>query len=160
MPADTAVDLENFSKLVVPIRQERGLFQKEYSHPTLRGRSWPSLDSRGYLPDMVNTVRGPVPGELLGPALMHEHVFVVDAEYAWNYYSADEVEGHIAAAAAQLNAAHAAGVRTIVDCTVLGVGRIVPWLQDVTVVPTRVVPALREAGSARPTWSRCWYATR
>jgi alkanesulfonate monooxygenase SsuD/methylene tetrahydromethanopterin reductase-like flavin-dependent oxidoreductase (luciferase family) len=38
MPADTAVDLENFSKLVVPILQERGLFQKEYSHPTLRGR--------------------------------------------------------------------------------------------------------------------------
>jgi alkanesulfonate monooxygenase SsuD/methylene tetrahydromethanopterin reductase-like flavin-dependent oxidoreductase (luciferase family) len=38
MPADTAVDLENFARLVVPILQERGLFQTEYGHPTLRGR--------------------------------------------------------------------------------------------------------------------------
>ena len=38
MPADTAVDLESFARLVVPILQERGLFQREYSHPTLRGR--------------------------------------------------------------------------------------------------------------------------
>jgi len=38
MPAETAVDLENFATLVVPILQQRGLFQKEYGHPTLRGR--------------------------------------------------------------------------------------------------------------------------
>ncbi|MBB5159410.1 NtaA/DmoA family FMN-dependent monooxygenase [Saccharopolyspora phatthalungensis] len=38
MPADTAVDLENFANLVVPILQERGLFQPDYGHPTLRGR--------------------------------------------------------------------------------------------------------------------------
>jgi FMN-dependent oxidoreductase (nitrilotriacetate monooxygenase family) len=38
MPADTAVDLENFTHLVVPLLQERGLFQTEYGHPTLRGR--------------------------------------------------------------------------------------------------------------------------
>ncbi|WP_249412273.1 NtaA/DmoA family FMN-dependent monooxygenase [Micromonospora endophytica] len=38
MPADTAVDLENFARLVVPILQRRGLFQREYHHPTLRGR--------------------------------------------------------------------------------------------------------------------------
>ena len=38
MPADTAVDLENFATLVVPILQRRGLFQHEYGHPTLRGR--------------------------------------------------------------------------------------------------------------------------
>jgi FMN-dependent oxidoreductase (nitrilotriacetate monooxygenase family) len=38
MPADTAVDLENFATLVVPLLQERGLFQKEYTAPTLRGR--------------------------------------------------------------------------------------------------------------------------
>jgi len=41
MPADTAVDLPNFARLVVPILQERGLFQKEYGHPTLRGRLVP-----------------------------------------------------------------------------------------------------------------------
>ncbi|MFD1815272.1 NtaA/DmoA family FMN-dependent monooxygenase [Rhodococcus gannanensis] len=38
MPAETAVDLENFTSLVVPILQERGLFQREYDAPTLRGR--------------------------------------------------------------------------------------------------------------------------
>ncbi|MFF2083931.1 NtaA/DmoA family FMN-dependent monooxygenase [Nocardia sp. NPDC058176] len=38
MPAETAVDLENFATLVVPILQERGLFQKDYTAPTLRAR--------------------------------------------------------------------------------------------------------------------------
>jgi alkanesulfonate monooxygenase SsuD/methylene tetrahydromethanopterin reductase-like flavin-dependent oxidoreductase (luciferase family) len=38
MPADTAVDFENITRLVVPILQERGLFQKEYTAPTLRER--------------------------------------------------------------------------------------------------------------------------
>ena len=38
MPAETGVDLENLADLVVPILQERGLFQKEYGSPTLRGR--------------------------------------------------------------------------------------------------------------------------
>ncbi|MET7768793.1 hypothetical protein [Nocardia sp. NPDC005366] len=38
MPAETAVDLPNFTELVVPILQERGLFQKEYGEPTLRER--------------------------------------------------------------------------------------------------------------------------
>ncbi|MFZ2174272.1 MAG: hypothetical protein WAW17_09590 [Rhodococcus sp. (in: high G+C Gram-positive bacteria)] len=36
MPADTAVDLENFATLVVPILQQRGLFQRDYTSPTLR----------------------------------------------------------------------------------------------------------------------------
>ncbi|MEU6563014.1 NtaA/DmoA family FMN-dependent monooxygenase [Nocardia nova] len=38
MPADTAVDLENFATGVVPILQERGLFQREYRAHTLRER--------------------------------------------------------------------------------------------------------------------------
>ncbi|AZG47765.1 NtaA/DmoA family FMN-dependent monooxygenase [Gordonia insulae] len=38
MPAETAVDLENFATLVVPILQERGLFQREYAARTLRAR--------------------------------------------------------------------------------------------------------------------------
>ncbi|WOC11432.1 NtaA/DmoA family FMN-dependent monooxygenase [Gordonia sp. MP11Mi] len=41
MPADTAVDLENFTRLVVPILQERGQFQTDYADPTLRGRLFP-----------------------------------------------------------------------------------------------------------------------
>ncbi|GGN97681.1 nitrilotriacetate monooxygenase [Actinoplanes lobatus] len=38
MPADTAVDLESFATLVVPILQKRGLFQSQYDQATLRGR--------------------------------------------------------------------------------------------------------------------------
>jgi FMN-dependent oxidoreductase (nitrilotriacetate monooxygenase family) len=38
MPADTSVDFENFTELVVPILQQRGLFQHDYTAPTLRER--------------------------------------------------------------------------------------------------------------------------
>ncbi|CDR02111.1 NtaA/DmoA family FMN-dependent monooxygenase [Streptomyces iranensis] len=38
MPADTAVDFENFTRLVVPILRARGLFRKEYPDGTLRER--------------------------------------------------------------------------------------------------------------------------
>ncbi|MEU0540373.1 NtaA/DmoA family FMN-dependent monooxygenase [Nocardia sp. NPDC005978] len=38
MPAETAVDLQAFTGLVVPLLQSRGLFQREYSAPTLRER--------------------------------------------------------------------------------------------------------------------------
>ncbi|MBB2940920.1 FMN-dependent oxidoreductase (nitrilotriacetate monooxygenase family) [Actinoplanes lutulentus] len=38
MPADTAVDFENFATLVVPLLQKRGIFPSSYSDPTLRGR--------------------------------------------------------------------------------------------------------------------------
>lgn len=54
MPADTAVDLPNFTRLVVPILQERGLFQREYSAPTLRERLGLPFPGR-------RRVAGPVP---------------------------------------------------------------------------------------------------
>lgn len=38
MPAETAHDLENFARLVVPILQQRGLFHREYPGSTLRER--------------------------------------------------------------------------------------------------------------------------
>ncbi|MQY22245.1 LLM class oxidoreductase [Nocardia macrotermitis] len=38
MPAETVVDLENFATGVVPILQQRGLFQREYRDRTLRAR--------------------------------------------------------------------------------------------------------------------------
>ncbi len=38
MPAATAVDLENFATLVVPILKERGLFQRVHRTSTLRER--------------------------------------------------------------------------------------------------------------------------
>jgi FMN-dependent oxidoreductase (nitrilotriacetate monooxygenase family) len=38
MPAETAVDLDNFATLVVPILQERGLFHRDHRASTLRER--------------------------------------------------------------------------------------------------------------------------
>ncbi|MFJ8788719.1 LLM class flavin-dependent oxidoreductase [Streptomyces sp. NPDC102462] len=38
MPAETAVDFENFTRLVVPILQDRGLFRNDHTARTLRER--------------------------------------------------------------------------------------------------------------------------
>ncbi len=74
----------------------------------------------------VNTVRGPIDGGALGTTLMHEHVFVLSPEVQQNY-SLDWEEGRrIDDAVARLNDLKSSGVDTIVDLTVLGLGRYVP----------------------------------
>jgi phosphotriesterase-related protein len=85
---------------------------------------------------VVETVRGPVDVEELGSTLMHEHVFVLDPEAVANYGSAwgpslwDE-ELRVADAIAKLRAVADAGIRTLVDPTVVGLGRFVPRLQRI-----------------------------
>ncbi|MFI5607988.1 phosphotriesterase [Amycolatopsis sp. NPDC051903] len=82
---------------------------------------------------MVETVRGAVePGEL-GKALMHEHIFVLSPEFVANY---PEHEGfdeavHVPEAIAKLRALKEAGIDTIVDPTVIGLGRYLPRVQKV-----------------------------
>jgi phosphotriesterase-related protein len=67
---------------------------------------------------------------------MHEHVFVLDPEAVANYGSAwgpslwDE-ELRVADAIAKLRAVADAGIRTLVDPTVVGLGRFVPRLQRI-----------------------------
>jgi phosphotriesterase-related protein len=84
----------------------------------------------------VETVRGPVDLALLGRTLMHEHVFVLDPEAIQNYGHAwgeafwDE-EVRVADAIAKLQAVADAGIRTIVDPTVVGLGRCIPRLQQI-----------------------------
>ncbi len=84
----------------------------------------------------VETVRGPVDLALLGRTLMHEHVFVLDPEAIQNYGHAwgeafwDE-EVRVADAIAKLQAVADAGIRTIVDPTVVGLGRCIPRLQRI-----------------------------
>jgi len=84
----------------------------------------------------VETVRGPVDVELLGPTLMHEHIFVLDPEALQNYGSAfgprywDE-EARVGDAIAKLRAAREAGLRTLVDPTVVGLGRSIPRIQRI-----------------------------
>ena len=79
----------------------------------------------------VETLRGPVDINDLGPTLMHEHVFVLTTEFVQNYGEGawwDE-EAQIAGAIEKLNSLAAKGIKTIVDPTVIGLGRYIPRLQ-------------------------------
>jgi phosphotriesterase-related protein len=84
----------------------------------------------------VETVRGPVELDRLGPTLMHEHVFVLNPEALENYghvwgerYWNEEVR--VADAIAKLRRLRDGGIETLVDPTVLGLGRNVRRLQRV-----------------------------
>jgi len=83
-------------------------------------------------PSQVDTVRGPIPTADLGVVLMHEHVFVLSLEIMANY---PEGWGDEAAresdAIEKLEALKAVGVDTIVDPTVIGLGRYIPRIQRV-----------------------------
>jgi phosphotriesterase-related protein len=71
----------------------------------------------------VPTARGPIAPEELGVVLPHEHLFVRNIEFARNFpRSWNEDEG-VRRAVAELGEAYDAGVRTIIDMTVLGQGR-------------------------------------
>jgi phosphotriesterase-related protein len=74
---------------------------------------------------MVSTVRGPIDAADLGRVLVHEHVFVVDPEVAGNYPEQHGFREHeqIPAAIGKLRELAAAGIDTIIDPTVVGLGR-------------------------------------
>ena len=71
----------------------------------------------------VETVRGPIGPDDLATVLMHEHVFVLDDEIHRNYPELWDEELLIADAVVRLNALADLGVSTIVDPTVVGLGR-------------------------------------
>lgn len=75
----------------------------------------------------VQTVRGPVEVAELGPTLMHEHIFVLSADVQQNYPSEwGSEDDRVADAVRRLTELSALGVRTIVDPTVIGLGRYLP----------------------------------
>ncbi len=80
----------------------------------------------------VETVRGPVDVNELGVTLMHEHVFVLTPDVMQNYGDQwwDE-EQRVADAISKLRELKQAGVDTIVDPTVVGLGRYIPRVQRV-----------------------------
>ena len=80
----------------------------------------------------VQTVRGPVDVGQLGTTLMHEHVFVLTPDVMQNYGHEwwDEQE-RVTDAVGKLRALKAVGVDTIVDPTVVGLGRYIPRVQAV-----------------------------
>ncbi len=80
----------------------------------------------------VNTVRGAIDVDGLGATLMHEHVFVLSPEMMQND---PQVWGDEAArkrdAIARLTELKARGVDTIVDLTVIGLGRYLPRIAEI-----------------------------
>ncbi len=81
---------------------------------------------------LVNTVRGPIDPTQLGVTLMHEHVFVLSTEIMQNFPEpwGDE-EKRVTDAITRLNQLKARGVDSIVDLTVIGLGRYIPRIQRV-----------------------------
>jgi phosphotriesterase-related protein len=74
----------------------------------------------------VQTLRGALDTSQLGRVLVHEHVFVMDPEYVMNYRPDFDEDEAVAGAVAELNGLKALGIDTIIDLTVLGLGRNVP----------------------------------
>ena len=76
----------------------------------------------------VETLGGPIDTAQLGFTLMHEHVFVLSQGVLENFPSVWDEEEQIASAQKQLRQLVDLGVQTIVDLTVLGLGRDIPRL--------------------------------
>ena len=80
----------------------------------------------------VPTVTGSIDTAELGPTLMHEHVFVLSPEIIQNYGDTYwDAEERIADAVSKLDDLASRGIRSIVDPTVIGLGRYLPWVQRV-----------------------------
>ena len=93
---------------------------------------------------VVETVRGPIPASYLGKTLMHEHLFVLDPELERTYprhYAKDPTE-MVDEAVAKLEALADLGFSTLVDLTVLGLGRNIDLIQAVASrTPVNIVVA-------------------
>jgi len=80
----------------------------------------------------VNTVRGPIDSSELGVTLMHEHIFVLSTEIMQNYPGVwGNEEKRVAEAVARLNELSSHGIKSVVDLTVVGLGRYIPRIQQV-----------------------------
>ncbi|HXN62558.1 MAG TPA: hypothetical protein VN886_19090, partial [Acidimicrobiales bacterium] len=73
----------------------------------------------------VNTVQGPVDGGTLGATLMHEHIFVLSPEIEKTSAEWDE-SAQRARAVDKLRELKQRGIDTLVDLTVVGLGRYIP----------------------------------
>jgi len=75
----------------------------------------------------VNTARGAIDAADLGVTLMHEHVFIMSTEIMENYPEGwGDGARREADAIARLDELKSRGVDTIVDLTVVGLGRYIP----------------------------------
>lgn len=82
----------------------------------------------------VDTVRGPADTGDLGRVLMHEHVFVLGEEMRENYPEYPtrwDEDLRVDDAISKLRALSDRGIDTIVDPTVIGLGRYIPRIQRI-----------------------------
>ena len=79
----------------------------------------------------LETVRGPIDTADLGTTLMHEHVFILTTDVQANLPDAWDEDTRVADAVAKLQVMADLGVRTIVDPTVIGLGRNIPRIQRI-----------------------------
>ncbi|TDC93071.1 phosphotriesterase-related protein [Actinomadura sp. 7K507] len=79
----------------------------------------------------IQTVAGPVDSSELGRTLVHEHIFVLGEEYRQNYQDDWDEEEKVEQAVRDLNELKSLGIDTIIDPTVLGLGRYIPRVQRI-----------------------------
>src|SRR5258706_10646496 len=80
----------------------------------------------------INTVRGAINSNQLGQTLMHEHIFVLSTEINQNFPEiwGDE-DKRVNDAITRLNELKARGIDSVVDLTVIGLGRYIPRIQRI-----------------------------
>ena len=79
----------------------------------------------------VNTARGPIDSADLGFTLMHEHVIILSEGVVEAWPSLFDEEQRTNDAVRRLNELYDTGVKTIVDLTVMGLGRNIPRIQRI-----------------------------
>lgn len=80
---------------------------------------------------MIPTLCGELSAEALGTTLMHEHIFVLNAELMLNYPGSFDTQAMVDRAVGYLEQVNAGGVDSIVDLTVMGTGRNIPLVKQV-----------------------------
>ncbi|GAC84056.1 phosphotriesterase family protein [Gordonia paraffinivorans] len=79
----------------------------------------------------VQTVTGPIDSADLGKVLVHEHIFIVGEEFRQNYQDDWDEDEKVAEAVTALTELEQLGIDTILDPTVLGLGRYIPRIQRI-----------------------------
>lgn len=80
---------------------------------------------------MIQTLTGEIAASQLGTTLMHEHIFVLNAELMLNYPSRFDRAAMVDRAVTYLEEVRKGGVDTIVDLTVMGTGRNIELIKEV-----------------------------
>jgi len=80
----------------------------------------------------VETMHGPLSTDKLGMTLMHEHIFVKNPELEHNFPAPEwDEEGMLAAARQGMQSLADRGISTLVDLTVMGLGRSIERIKRV-----------------------------